>query len=178
MIRKSSLPEKHYDPDYPVAEDYELVSRIALNFDLANINIPFVKYRLNCSGLSQNNRELMRLKSIEIIENYASYLGFELNKVDAKNIRKINSEKRIDPDLLAEIEKTLVTLKGQLVKKMVFDEKKIDGVFQDKWFEACRKNTVNGISAYRTFFNSELYSGRIDLKKKLRLFARSLFKAV
>lgn len=177
MIRKNSLPEKHYDPDYPVAEDYELVSRIALNFDLANINIPFVKYRLNCSGLSQNNRELMRLKSIEIIENYASYLGVELNKADAKNIRKINSEKRINPDLLAEIEKTLAALKVQLIRKKVFDEKKIGEVFQDKWFEACRKSAFNGMKVYRTFFNSELYSGQISFKKRVRLFARLLFRA-
>lgn len=176
MIRKSSLPEKHYDPDYPVAEDYELLSRIALDRKLANIDAPLVKYRLNCSGLSSNNREKMKTLSTIIIRNYASFSGVNLNTKDVENIRKINNATRIDSDLLAEIEKTLAVLKEQLIIKKVFDEKKIHDVFQDKWFEACRKSTLNGMPAYRTFLNSKLYFGNVNLKKRIRLFARSLFK--
>jgi len=177
MIRKDALPEQLYNPDFPVAEDYELLSRIALDRNLANLDTLLVKYRFNDKGLSRNNREKMETLSIAIIKNYASLLGIEVNEDNVRNIRNIGNSRTIDTGLLAEIEKILATLKEQLVKKMVFDEKKIGEIFQDKWFEACRKSAFNGIKVYRTFFNSELYSGQISFKKRVRLFARSLFKA-
>ena len=66
MIRRTCLPQNFYDSRFPVAEDFNLYSKISERFDVANIPKFLVNYRINSKGLSKSNTEKMEQLSMAI----------------------------------------------------------------------------------------------------------------
>ena len=176
VIRKSALPQNCYDSRFPVAEDFDLYSKISENSDIANIPEFLVKYRINSKGLSKSNTEKMERLSVQVIQEHAERLGIKLEENTIKNLRKAKTSLKITLEEIAEIEKSLILLKNLLFKNDHFDKKAVDEVIQKYWFETCRKSTQNGLKTLGIFFRSALYCKKLSLKDNCRLFVRALIK--
>jgi glycosyltransferase involved in cell wall biosynthesis len=176
MIRKSRLPQDFYDSKFPVAEDFDLYSKISEYSEIANIAKFLVKYRINSKGLSKSNTEKMEQLSIQVIKEHAERLGIKLEENTIKDLRKAKKTSKIALEEIAEIESSLISLKNLLSKNNYFDKKAVNGVIQKYWFEACRKSTYNGLKILGIFFKSVLYCKKLSLKDNCRLFVRALIK--
>lgn len=176
VIRKSALPQNFYDSKFPVAEDFDLYSKISENSDLANIPEFLVKYRINSKGLSKSNSEKMENLSVQVIQEHAERLGIKLEKSTIKNLRKPKTASKITFEEIPEIEKSLILLKNLLLNKDSFNKTAVDEVIQKHWFETCRKSTHNGLKILNIFFKSPLFCKKLSLKDNCRLFVRALIK--
>ena len=175
MIRRSALPEKLYDPRFPVAEDYDFYCRIAEKSGIANLGIPLLKYRDNSQSLSHTTT-VMEDRSVQVIKEHAERLGIKLEESEIKNFRKIITSSRIDFNDIAEIEKSLILLKNSLSENSSFDTTAVENVIQKYWFETCRKSTHNGLKILKIFFGSPLFCKKLSFKDNCRLFVRALIK--
>lgn len=176
VIRKSALPQNYYDSRFPVAEDFDLYSKISENSDIANIPEILVKYRINSKGLSKSNTEKMERLSVQVIQEHAERLGIKLEKSTIKNMRKPKTASKIAFEEISEIEKSLILLKNLLLNKDSFNKTAVDEVIQKYWFETCRKSTQNGLKILNIFFKSPLFCKKLSLKDNCRLFVRALIK--
>ena len=176
MIRKSCLPQNFYDSKFPVAEDFDLYSKISEHCEIANIAKFLVKYRINSKGLSKSNAEKMEQLSVQVIKEHAERLGIKLEENTIKNLRKAKKASKIAFKEIAEIEKSLISLKDLLSNNNHFDKKAVTEVVQKYWFETCRKSTHNGLKVLNIFFKSALFCKKLSLKDNCRLFVRALIK--
>ena len=175
MIRKSALPEKLYDPRFPVAEDYDLYCRIAEKSNVANLRIPLLKYRENSVSLSHTTT-VMEDRSVIVIKEHAERLGIKFEENTIKDFRKIITSSKIAFEEVAEIEKSLTLLKTLLLAKNDFKKNSVDEVIQKYWFETCRKSTHNGLKILVIFFISPLFCKKLSLKDNCRFFVRALIR--
>lgn len=175
VIRKSCLPRNFYDSRFPVAEDFDLYSKISESCDIANIAKFLVKYRINSKGLSCTTK-VMEDRSVLVIKEHAGRLGIKLEDNTIKNLRKPKTVSKIALKEISEIEKSLILLKNLLLNKEGFDKKAVDAVIQKYWFETCRKSTHDGLKILEIFFKSVLYCKKLSLKDNCRLFVRALIK--
>ena len=176
VIRKSCLPQNYYNSNFPVAEDFDLYSKIAEQYEIANIREFLVKYRINSKGLSKSNTEKMERLSIQVIKEHAERLGIKLEENTIKNLRKPVTASKIAPNEISGIEKSLILLKNMLINKEGFNKTATDEVIQKYWFETCRKSTHNGLKILKIFFKSSLFCKKLSLKDNCRLFVRALIK--
>ena len=176
VIRKSALPQNFYDSKFPVAEDFDLYSKISEHSDTANIPEFLVKYRINSKGLSKTNSEKMERLSIQVIQEHAEKLGIELEENTIKHLRKPKITSKIAFEEIPEIEKSLILLKDLLLENNCFDKTAVTEVIQKYWFETCRKSTHNGLKILKIFFKSPLFCKKLSLKDNCRLFVRALIK--
>lgn len=59
MARRSVFDRYHYDPEYRLAEDYELFSRAQADFSMANVPKVLVRYRRHPKQATQSQRDAM-----------------------------------------------------------------------------------------------------------------------
>lgn len=77
MIRVSALAEVGlYRPEYPAAEDYELLRRLATKFDLANLPEYLVDYRVSKAGVSITRRRRQLFDRLRIQLTYFAPLNW------------------------------------------------------------------------------------------------------
>lgn len=176
MIRKSCLSQNFYDSKFPVAEDFDLYSKISEYSEIANIAKFLVKYRINSKGLSKSNTEKMEQLSVQVIKEHAERLGIKLEENTIKNLRKPKTASKISLEEISEIEKSLILLKNLLSNKDGFNKTAVDEVIQKYWFETCRKSTHNGLKTLDIFFKSPLFCKKLSLKDNCRFFVRALIK--
>ena len=176
VIRRSSLPSGFYDPAFPVAEDFDLYSKISEHYDVVNVPRFLVKYRINSNGLSKSNTEKMERLAIHVIKEHAERLGIKLEETTIKHLRKPKTASKITFEEIGKIEKSLILLKDSLSENDHFDKKAVDEVIQKYWFETCRKSTHNGLKILKIFFRSPLFCKKLSLKDNARLFVRALIK--
>ena len=176
MIRKNCLPQNFYDSKFPVAEDFDLYSKISEHSDAANIPEFLVKYRVNSNGLSKSNTEKMEQLSVQVIKEHAERLRIKLEETTIKNLRKAKKTSKIVFAEIAEIEESLISLKQLLLAKSCFEKTAVEKVIQKYWFETCRKSTHNGLKILKIFFGSPLFCKKLSLKDNCRLFVRALIK--
>lgn len=176
IIRKSRLPQDFYDSKFPVAEDFDLYSKISEYSEIANIAKFLVKYRINSKGLSKSYTEKMEQLSVQVIKEHAERLGIKLEENTIKNLRKAKKASKIAFKEIAEIEKSLISLKDLLSNNNHFDKKAVCEVIQKYWFETCRKSTHKGLEILKIFFRSPLFCKNLSLRDNTRLFVRALIK--
>ena len=176
VIRRSSLPIELYDHRFPVAEDFDLYSKIAEKSDIANIPRFLVKYRINSKGLSKSNTEKMEQLAVQVIKEHAERLGIKLEEGTIKHLRKPKTASKITFEEIGKIEKSLILLKDLLSENSPFDKTAVTEVIQKYWFETCRKSTHSGLKILKIFFGSPLFCKKLSLKDNARLFVRALIK--
>ena len=176
VIRKSCLPQNFYDSRFPVAEDFDLYSKISEHCEVANIPEILVKYRTNSKGLSKSNTEKMEQLSVQVIKEHAERLGIKLEESTIKHLRKPKIAPKIVFAETVEIEKSLILLKNSLLIRNCFEKTAINEVVQKYWFETCRKSTHNGLKILKSFFGSPLFCKKLSLRDNCRLFVRALIK--
>ena len=176
MIRKSCLPQNFYDSKFPVAEDFDLYSKISEHSDAANISEFLVKYRINSKGLSKSNTEKMEQLAVQVIKEHAERLGIKLEESTIKHLRKPKTASKIAFEEITEIEKSLILLKNLLLEKSHFDKTVICEIIQKYWFETCRKSTHNGLKILKIFFKPPLFCKKLSLRDNCRLLVRTLIK--
>jgi glycosyltransferase involved in cell wall biosynthesis len=77
MIRADAFAEMgSYDPEYPAAEDYETLRRIATKYDLANLPECLVDYRVSREGISVTRRRRQLFDRLRIQLKYFAPLNW------------------------------------------------------------------------------------------------------
>ncbi len=73
LMRKSILDNTHLYRDFSACEDYEFLTRMALNGKrLGNVKEPKLRYRINKNGISCNKKVLQKTGSSYIRKKYAA----------------------------------------------------------------------------------------------------------
>lgn len=176
VIRKSALPQNFYDSKFPVAEDFDLYSKISEHSEITNIPEILVEYRINSKGLSKSNTEKMEQLSVHVIKEHAERLGIKLEEKMIQDLRKPKTASKIAFEEITEIEKSLILLKNLLLENDCFDKTAVTEIIQKYWFETCRKSTYNGLKILKIFFKSPLFCKKLSLKDNCRLCVRALIK--
>jgi len=173
MIRKSTLGEDLFSEKFTVAEDYDLYCRLSLKSRVSNLSDYLVKYRIHSKGLSKKQSKLMEPLSIEVIQNFIKQKGLVIDKDLISSYRLPFRSPRVKADELVKAEKAMLSLKESLKFQ---DNMVVDSVFEEIWFEMCRKSTFNGFVSVKRFFQSELYFGKTGLIEKLRIIVRAILR--
>jgi glycosyltransferase involved in cell wall biosynthesis len=176
IIRRDAVTRVKYNEDLIVAEDYDFYSRLSKNTKTHNLKDTLVKYRINSKGLTRNNLSEMENKSADVAYLYLNSQRLNLGKTYFIELRKLMSGKTIEKDNMLKIEQHLLDIKRQLVQNTSLSNQAINSVFQEKWFNICKKGAYNGMSVYRHFFESDLFKSEIDIFKKIKFFIKCFLR--
>ncbi|MFN5182505.1 MAG: glycosyltransferase [Bacteroidota bacterium] len=179
MMRADSIRSlsNAYDTNFRHVEDYELWTRMALNFNLENLPLNLIRYRHHNQQVSQIAREEQYQLSSVIQHRYLSDLGFSFSEEEFNIHRVIASGKKIDRyELLQRVRLWLETLRNQNLNLKVFNVADFDFVLGRVFYDTCG-NTSLGLSAFHLWRKSKfkLYYGN-NSKMLLRQFIKCMIR--
>jgi len=91
MLRRALLEQTgpySQNPEFSFAEDYELWSRLAEKFEVANLSEPLLVYRDNPLGVSHSKREAQDQQSLAIsAANLSRFIGIPVSLEEARLFR-------------------------------------------------------------------------------------------
>ncbi len=96
MFRKSVLEEVgNYSEDYDCQDGYEIWTKIAENYPVANINLPLFYYRQHSESLSKNEERILSTRSKILSKN--SGISDRCDILAIVPVRKVNSSIALHP---------------------------------------------------------------------------------
>lgn len=156
MIRKSMLPENHYDLAFPPTEDYELWSRIARSYSIHILPEILVDYRVHSTNISQTQNIKAKQTVMLNHHNQLSHLGIKADEpqLDLHNKIGYGNATEVDLAFLSEAENWLKQLKIANQKTRVYQEKSLDFILSHRWLKLCTANKNLGLKAVKRYFSS------------------------
>lgn len=156
MIRREFLPEVHYRPEFPPAEDYELWVRIAAKHPVCILPKVLVDYRIHTTNTSS-------------VQQQRSENGVKLNhktQLEALGIEPTNEEidlhyaiafkKAESQDFLRKVSDWLQRIEVQNNITGSFDAKSLRYILAHRWMKVCTSNGALGIQALKIYFKNPL----------------------
>lgn len=177
MMRASVFKENSfcYDEKYNGAEDFELWTRIIINYKIQNSTEYLINYRINETGITQTLNKKKRNLDTEssILFNYYANLGLSIQFNEVKELYKYinNYDNEFNIKQLNNIFMILKKIKYELIKnKIQFNEK--------YYYKLCTKYFVGhmisknyGLKDFirysRIFFDVDLPGDKLELTKYL-----------
>lgn len=135
MFRKESMKDINYNESF-VTEDYEILTRLALQTKIGNVQEPILLYRIHDASMTKNMVEIGQSLSIKATKNFYESLGLEDVSADIcsiygacwKDITEENFEDRVE-NILFELGK----MYHQLLKKNIFNHDSLVKVLHKRW---------------------------------------------
>lgn len=156
MIRKSMLPEVHYDLAFPPTEDYELWSRIGRRHPIHILPEILVDYRIHSTNISQT-QNIKAKQTVKLNHrNQLSELGMNVDESQIDLHYKIGfgDASEVDLAFLSEAENWLNQLKIANKKAKVYQEKSLDYILSHRWLKLCTANKNLGLKGVKRYFSS------------------------
>ncbi len=158
MVRKTALPPVAYRSEYPLAEDYDLWTRISVKHKVANLKEVLSKYRIHQRNISKTKAEALaaNLKGIAAeqltqLEIFPSPDELELHtRIGQLDIPSCK-------EFIKAAEQWLLRILLANEKTKYYPSAAFRIVVAHKWYETC-KVSGQGIWAYRQILCSPLSS--------------------
>jgi glycosyltransferase involved in cell wall biosynthesis len=177
LLRKTSLPEKLYNPELSMSEDYDLWIRVLENSKGGNLQKPLVKYRVHPSNNSKRVDEIKGCLKAVIIKQLRK-LGIvpdESELVIHTNFYGIGG---FDVLRLSDIETWLLKLVRCNAESGAFNRRLLEDVTWNVWLVVLYRQpfvdvVMHGLSSYPGIYQLPRYSRGAKSMLILRiLFAR------
>lgn len=134
VMMRADLLKKHnlrYDPQFNNSEDFDLWARCSEFFEIANIPLPLLNYRVHAMSISSAKKDEQRSKTIKIIKRQlGKYFGTDL---DEKELLLLLDEEALDETNLESL--------MQLYKRLL-SLGKAQNQISPKWCEFYLKKTI------------------------------------
>lgn len=142
-IRRNVLLENPYDGHFPVAEDYELWSRLSTKHKLKNIPLYLTKYRWHDTNISQTKETLMRKCVQKIHIRELSKLGINATTEELElhaSISNSNIVKNREGNYFKQLKTWLKKLKKHNREHDIYPQKSFEVTLCFRWIFMCMKN--------------------------------------
>jgi len=142
ILRKSFFTKYNlkYDPEFLVAQDYELWTRAIHFFDFANIPEFLLYYRKNQEGTGAKNRELQKQNGTKIIYRQIKELCPDISDKDFEIFLSfIKQNFSYSQNYVGEVWKVLTKFIEANDIKKEYSAEILDKYFKNKWYRLCRK---------------------------------------
>lgn len=140
VLRKSSLGNLLYDPEFTVAEDYDLWERLAQKTKMYNIPKYLLLYRWHDTNISQQKMELMEAKKILIMRRQLKRLDIVTTE-EIERHNQIGSLKYFGKEPIDVMLKEAGKWYKQILKKneehCVYSTYRFKGFIWYRWFFYC-----------------------------------------
>lgn len=175
MMRRELMTEHNlsYNTDYPVGEDYELLSRFLPHCEVANIPEVLMKIRTRDSSITRrrSDEEHYRLLS-KTHAKLLSFLGIEPSEEELRLHLSLCTHvfPPTSHDDVNALEQWLIRLIAANDRDEVFDRKALAEQLSLCWYSACFRASGMGWWVWRKFNRSELpQSAKPPLRHRLML---------
>ncbi|UTA69429.1 glycosyltransferase [Emticicia sp. 21SJ11W-3] len=156
MLRREYLPEVHYRPEYPPAEDYELWVRIAASHAVAILPKILVDYRIHATNTSSTQQERSE-KGIKMNHRHQlSELGINATQEEIDLHYSIAFKKAESIEYLRKASVWLQGIKAQNKISGRFDATSLAYILSHRWIKVCTSNKALGMQALKIYFKSPL----------------------
>lgn len=171
MMRTAIFREMGGYPNHPVAQDYGLISRIALKHDVYNIAEYIGEYRIHDHNITDQKKHLVKTQLRTI-------LLYQLDKL-------LPSTLQINPDILLDpIQGSIFTLEehhkvyhniliNNRIKKQ-YPIQELERILLDKWFNVVMEKGKS--KTLPLFFRKPIFNRRYVTSKQLRRVFKQSFK--
>lgn len=141
IFARDILDKYTYRIEYPPSEDYDLWSRIALDFPTFNLNKPLILYRIHASSVSHTKRDV-QIKGIKLIhKNQLNWLNIHPSDEELElHYGLANSTYSINDTDLKRVRSWLRKIYDANKILKVYDARWLNFVIYRMWFKFCLKN--------------------------------------
>ncbi|MFX0070553.1 MAG: glycosyltransferase, partial [Candidatus Hermodarchaeota archaeon] len=180
MIRKSKFREYnlYYNPDFLIAQDFELWSRCSNYFPLANLPEVLLKYRVTSSSHFHSKKDKYPELLEEIYRDILVSLNINLKKDEYKLHRAIGTWSFLkNRDFIRKSEQWLQCLKNANSVEKQYFEPLFSEKLANRWFWICYNAGNLGFWTWKTFWRSSLSNyNAISWKSKLKFILLQIMK--
>ena len=162
MIRRNilSLIDRHFDPKFQPAEDYDFWERLSKISEITNIPEILTLYRFHNKQISHSKNAIAKQKECVWEIQLRQLKEFNLNpsKVEKNLHLKLGVcwSFKASQGTVQSFEQWLFTLKESNEKHKKYPELAFLKVLGDRWFSVCNSNTPFGLWSWKTFKKSFL----------------------
>jgi glycosyltransferase involved in cell wall biosynthesis len=161
MSRLSALREFGYDPAFPVSSDYDLFSRMAGKYQLANLPHVLFYRRIHDGRVTRERAAEVRRMNMIVAARQLKALGLPAD--DATLSRHISlarlKKERIAPDraFLEEAASWFDQIERANRERQIYDPRALESTLGQLWAVAClHARKILGVSALSIFMSSPL----------------------
>lgn len=173
MLRKSSLPQPAYRPDYPPSEDFDLWVRISQNWEVSNLSKVLIQYRVHSKNISKEENSIQVDNANKILIYQAENLiGSVLTENEKSNHLSLMQNKYVKTDDMLNIHKWVFKLLEANKLKKKYSEIEFESILTEKWIQSFYRIPKFNTSLIPLIFTRFSKSfGRIQ---KLKFFVKCL----
>lgn len=172
FIRKKSLPDDLYQPDFAGTEDFELWVRMARAWQVWNLPRVLVKYRVHSASISFVHAERIEQSVQEIIRRQLRLLGMEPTTQEMQLHRDLGRTTFCGSrDFVDDAASWLSRLLAANDQKRCFPSDALNEVVAAIWLAVCFSATGLGLWTLRRYLDS-------PLRRSIRLDKQHLLLAV
>lgn len=146
MIRREVLKENPYNPDFPLAEDYELWCRISKRYKLANLSRYLTGYRTHDTNISNSKKKELDKLVREILRRELAEIGIQATEEELTIHAAIShaSDQEESADIyLPKLKKWLIKLQKHALSSGKYNRSMFQAVVAFRWIFACKMRKAN-----------------------------------
>jgi glycosyltransferase involved in cell wall biosynthesis len=178
VIRRSAFPpgELRYDPEFAVAQDYELWARASEFTRLANVPEVLLELGVHARSTTVTRETDQARRRLAIHERLIHRLGIRPTEDDMKVHEALALGKMPATRVFVDrAEAWLLRLRDANMESRVFPEPEFSGVLAGHWYRTCRWATSLGPWVWRRYIQSSLRQRR-GLPSGALFLAATLFR--
>lgn len=179
IIRKESFDRNNlrYNPNYNRTEDFELWLRASKYFDLDNIEVPLIKFRIHSSSVSSSASNVMGQQACELLKRGVEKFKRDISDEELLLHYKISKGRRMQSfNELCQAEAWLLKLIQINDQLEIYNSKAFRKVVGMIWFRLCQNSTNLGLISWQ-MSKKQLFKGQYfaPFAVKIRFLVSILF---
>jgi glycosyltransferase involved in cell wall biosynthesis len=182
MMRRDILEPRRfrYDPDYYLAEDYELWARLMTTFQGDNIPEILLNYRVHESGVTQKDWGGMDRQAERVAGRELNRLGINPDSEMLHFHRQIGRGRSCvlkDRNELSKAEQWLIKIWQRNIEACIYNPVALDKVLAEVWFRCCFHASLIGLAAAARFLSSSLIPVQVESLKRAIIIGLAALRA-
>jgi glycosyltransferase involved in cell wall biosynthesis len=179
MLKKKLFSDNNleYSKDFIHAEDYELWSRCLKLFNITNLPVPLLMYRVHKNSIGNANSGQQIESTVKSMLIYLKNFGIDFTEDEFEIHKLVSFYKTLeykDRDDLKKAERWLNRLLIYNSQAEVLNQRAFLKIIADNWYLLCLSNSELGTYTVKCFLKSKFYG--MDKKYKRLLTIKYMFK--
>jgi hypothetical protein len=178
FVEASFYQSFQYSEAHPIAEDYELLTRMLQQSNALNVLQPLLSVRLSTTSVSVQYKQT-QLESIQkIYQSQFDYYQIPYRQQDLATQLLISDSNNqlLTMDELNQINDWLQRLESIVVNQAIFDQQLFREVLSIVWYKCCQRATVAGLRLKKLYYQSPYAASIISPFLRRTLFVKSTAK--
>lgn len=178
MVETNFYKQFQYSEKHPVADDYELFTRMLRQSDAMIVEEQLLKVRLSTTSYSTISRATQLATVAGIYRDQFHYFQVPHSESDLQThlLTSESNDKQLTANDLDSINDWLRRLQSINQAQSIFDQAIFHDVLSIVWFKCCRRADLGGIKLYRIYNNGNFARGVIPNSLQIDMFVRASIK--